>query len=110
LGVIEQNLRTNAGLSFSNSRKCEVCSGIGWRRRYSCKLCKNRFTYSKKKEIKVKIPKNYNVGQTFRLRGQGHESWKAPNGDIFSTVNVSIPNLEELSEEDKNKLKEMLKN
>jgi len=107
-GIIEQNMRSPQGFVISRKYDCPVCKGQGWLRTKTCSVCKNSIVYKKTKEIEFKLPKNFQLGQRVCIRGEGNESWKAPNGNIFVTPKVDIPDLSLLSREDKRKLKELL--
>ena len=60
-------------------------------------------------KLNIVIPKGISNGVTLRLGGKGGRGFNGgPSGDMFLTVRVNYPDLEQLSEEEKEQLNQLL--
>lgn len=87
---------------------CRVCSGLGWVSGRHCRVCKDRLVYSKEKTSTFKIPRNFIFGNRLRLAGHGNESWNCPAGSVILEPKLVLPNIDQLSTEDQELLKNFL--
>jgi molecular chaperone DnaJ len=109
-GVLSSSSRVGGqSVFFSRQFTCSTCGGLGWVRSKGCQICKNKLVYSKDKEVTFKIPIKYKLGQGIRLKGLGNESWNCPNGDIYVTPSIDLPDLSKLEDPKKEELLKILR-
>jgi DnaJ-class molecular chaperone len=90
-------------------KKCGQCQGEGWIRKKSCNKCRNSGKRFIKKNIVVKVPENYSLGNnTVVVKGGGEQGHNAPHGDLKVTLSPGINRLENLSEEEIESLRRLL--
>jgi len=59
--------------------------------------------------VNVTIPKGIKNGQKMKVKGHGIRHKRAADGDLIITANILLPKIEEMTEDDITKLKEILK-
>jgi len=99
--------RKNMGFTqvVANSQ-CHICKGKGWYSIRHCKQCQDSGFYFKKKTLAFLLPENYVTGQSIRLANCGHENYKKPSSSVLITPIFSFPNLSNLDDKIKKKLKD----
>ena len=74
---------------FQMARPCPKCRGRGQTFKESCHTCSSSGRVSKKRKIKVTIPKGVSDGNQLRLSGEGEGGFrKGPSGDLYVEVRV----------------------
>ncbi len=88
---------------------CGGCGGQGRKISKICKECSGRGTQTDIKNLTVSIPKGISHGATLRLAGQGGRGFHGgPPGDILLLIKVQYPDLNRLSEEEKEQLVQLI--
>lgn len=106
-GEITKTVTLQRNYNVKQTKACPKCKGKGWFIKNSCNICKGLLVFSKKKEVVFRVPKRYSFGDTIRLRNKGHESFKHGNSDIFIKPKIILPEIEKLTKEDQDKVKEI---
>lgn len=88
---------------------CTACNGVGKKRLNTCEACSGKGTTAvKNRQIKLKIPPNTRDGAVLRLTGQGPNGiFGGHPGHIFVKVQMIMPEIDNLSEEELNVLKKL---
>ena len=108
-GVITRNIKTQNNMGMIQQTKCSSCNGMGWKQLHDhCRECKDKLLKQVTKKVKFKVPKDYRYGQELNLRGQGNIGWRVPAGNLRVRPDIRLPNLEDLSEEEKKFLEVIL--
>lgn len=105
-GKIMNKTRTPFG-HITQSQRCHFCGGIGWKKNKHCKQCNETLIYHKTKTIKFRINKNYVSGSKIKIQKAGNEGWKTSISDLYITPLIVIPDLTNLPEDDRKKLRDL---
>ncbi|MBU5669941.1 molecular chaperone DnaJ [Peptoniphilus sp. MSJ-1] len=74
---------------FVRTTVCDECNGSGEKIETPCKKCNGKGKVSRRKKIKVNIPKGVDTGNIISLTGQGSVGENGgPNGDVFVYIRV----------------------
>lgn len=74
---------------FQMARPCHQCRGKGKTFKESCHTCNTSGRISKKRKIKVNIPKGVSDGNQLRLSNEGEGGYrKGPAGDLYVEIRV----------------------
>jgi molecular chaperone DnaJ len=88
---------------------CGQCQGKGQIVKTPCEPCKGRGVVPEKKGVNLIVPPGIQHGNTMRLQGQGGAGFNGgPPGDVMVVVQINYPNMDTLSDDEKEKLKELL--
>jgi len=86
-GSIHETRRSLLG-TFSSTRECGECHGIGKVPKAACKDCAGQGVYSQQEEIKLTIPAGIDNGEMIRLPGRGEAVRGGESGDLYVKVHV----------------------
>jgi len=86
-GQIREVRRSILG-SFSTTKTCEVCLGVGKIPSEKCSNCHGAGVVRKQNEIDLNIPSGINNGEMLKMTGQGEEIQSGHSGDLYIKVNV----------------------
>ncbi len=101
-------LQVQQGSMFMQ-RGCDNCQAQGQVVKTPCEPCKGKGVIPERKGINLVIPEGVKHGNTMRLAGQGGAGFNGgPPGDVMVIVQLNYPDVSSLSDEDKEKLKELL--
>lgn len=88
---------------------CDQCQAQGQSIKTPCVPCQGRGVVPEKKGINLVVPAGIQHGNSMRLAGQGGAGFNGgPPGDVIVVVQLNYPNMDQLSEDEKSKLKELL--
>lgn len=77
------------GMSMQSTTVCPQCNGSGKRIKTPCNTCRGKGKVRRTQKIKVKVPAGIDMGQAFRVSGQGNVgSNGGPNGDVMVEVYI----------------------
>lgn len=90
-------------------RTCDRCAGTGVLTLKSCDACEGKKTHKvKDRKYKVKIESGYKDGMILKLVGQGRVGTNGgPIGDVLVKLNMDMPKVEGLTEDQIKVLKEI---
>lgn len=98
--------RQNGNIFLQSSRACPKCNGRGFTATKSCNSCSGSGTCMIEKNVELEIPIGVSPGQIVGVTGEGHIGLNGgANGDLAVKLHISMPNLNELTEEQKKVLK-----
>ncbi len=87
-GTIRTTRQTMFG-AMQQQSTCPKCSGSGKIIKTPCQTCKGKGRVRRNKKIKVTIPAGIDLGQSVRVRGEGHAGTNGgPAGDLIVGVNI----------------------
>lgn len=90
---------------------CKNCRGEGQRIKTLCDSCNGQGAETENKVLNIQIPKGIPHGTTLRLGGRGGRGLNGgPPGDVLLGVKINYPDLDELSDEDRDTLERLLSN
>ena len=108
-GVISEVMRMNQHMIFENTKTCGICKGIGWLNTKSCHVCHHTLKHTKNKIIVLGWPEGeYEVGNSIKLENSGNENWNTPNSSVIFTPKLILPEVNQMTEEDRENLKRIL--
>ncbi len=88
---------------------CRDCRGEGEKVKKICESCKGQGTTSEHKKLTVQIPQGIHNGATLRIQGEGGRGLNGgPPGDLMIGLQVSMPDVSILTDEERKKLEELL--
>lgn len=88
---------------------CGACGGRGQRIKTPCSKCNARGIIAEDKFLTVQIPPAMQSGTVLRVPGAGGRGFNGgPPGDVLLHAQVKYPALDNLTEEEKNQLKQLL--
>lgn len=88
---------------------CGVCKGQGNKPKTFCGKCAGKGMFEEEKILTIVIPKGIANGANLRLVGQGGRGFnEGPYGDMLLVVKINYPDLDLLSEKEKEQLKKLL--
>jgi molecular chaperone DnaJ len=89
---------------------CGRCQAQGQVVKTPCTPCKGRGIVPETKGINLAVPPGIMHGNTLRLQGQGGAGFNGgPPGDVMVVIQFKLPDVSNMGDEDKEKLKELLK-
>lgn len=105
--IIQQ--RRMGHMTTMTSTPCPDCTGLGKKKLNTCQACSGKgSTLVKDREITLKIPPNTRDGSILRLNGQGPDGvFGGQPGHILVKVQMTMPDIEKLTEEEINVLKKL---
>lgn len=87
-GTVRTTRQTMFG-AIQQQAACAKCGGTGKIIKTPCQTCKGKGRVRKNKKIKVTIPAGIDLGQSVRVRGEGHAGINGgPAGDLIVGVNI----------------------
>ena len=87
-GSVRTSRQTPLG-AFVQTSTCPRCNGRGKIIKNPCSTCKGKGKVRHNKKITVKIPAGIDMGQSVRIRGEGHAgSNGGPAGDLLVAVTI----------------------
>ena len=87
-GTVRTTRQTPLG-AFVQSSTCARCGGRGKIIKNPCPTCKGKGKVRRNQKITVKIPAGIDIGQSVRIRGEGHAGTNGgPAGDLLVAVNI----------------------
>ncbi|MAZ67678.1 molecular chaperone DnaJ [bacterium] len=86
-GSIRETRRSMLG-TFTSTRECSECHGIGKIPKTPCEGCKGQGVYRQQEEIKLSIPAGIDNGEMIRLPGRGEAVRGGESGDLYVKVHV----------------------
>lgn len=89
-------------------RDCPYCSTLGWINKSHCTRCRGSYHYVEEKTVSVTFSHTDLTQGMVRVRGAGHENWNCPTGNVLFSIKVNIPNLNNLTEEERQSLKYLI--
>jgi len=107
-GMISRSIKTSHGF-INTTKSCTRCNKVGWTTERSCRICKGKLVYHKKKEVNFTIPPRYSIGKLLQFSGLGNEGWKVTPGCLGIMPIIDLPDLSKLNIEDCALLNELLK-
>ena len=88
---------------------CQLCEGTGQAPSESCSSCAGAKLVSENKNIRIQVPPQLTPGSRLRFAGAGGAGTEGmPAGDLFVQVSVERPNLENLTDEERESLRTLL--
>ncbi len=77
------------GMSMQSTSVCPQCNGRGKIVKTPCNTCRGKGKVRHTQKLKVKVPAGIDMGQMFRVAGQGNVgSNGGPNGDVMVEVSI----------------------
>ncbi len=77
------------GMSMQSTSVCPQCNGRGKIIKNQCSTCRGKGKVRHTQKLKVKVPAGIDMGQMFRVPGQGNVgSNGGPNGDVMVEVTI----------------------
>lgn len=77
------------GMSMQSTSVCPQCGGQGKIIKTPCTTCRGKGKVRRNQKLKVKVPAGIDMGQAFRVSGQGNVGVNGgPNGDVMVEVSV----------------------
>ncbi len=81
--------QTLMGMSMQSTVVCPHCNGSGKQIKTPCTTCRGKGKVRHTKKMKVKVPAGIDMGQAFRVSGQGNVgSNGGPNGDVMVEIYI----------------------
>ena len=72
------------GMSMQSTTVCPQCNGSGKQIKTPCNTCRGKGKVRRTQKMKVKVPAGIDMGQAFRVSGQGNVGYNGgPNGDVM---------------------------
>ena len=72
------------GMAMQSTTVCPQCNGSGKQIKTPCNTCRGKGKVRRTQKMKVKVPSGIDMGQAFRVSGQGNVgSNGGPNGDVM---------------------------
>ena len=72
------------GMSMQSTTVCPNCNGSGKHIKTPCSTCRGKGKVKRTQRIKVRVPAGIDMGQAFRVSGQGSVGTNGgPNGDVM---------------------------
>lgn len=88
---------------------CGHCGGQGKSPKSPCSICEGKGLKNQHKKMNIAVPEQTVNGTVLRLAGQGGLGFRGgPPGDVLIQVLVKYPNLNELSDEERGQLEQLL--
>jgi molecular chaperone DnaJ len=82
---------------------CEVCFGSGKKLKEQCETCGGKGHLIEKKVGKIKLREGI-INNTIQAAGLGNRPFGRPPGNLFIAVSLILPDVDDLSEEDRTTL------
>lgn len=77
------------GMSMQSTSVCPQCNGRGKIVKTPCTTCRGKGKVRHTQKLKVKVPAGIDMGQAFRVPGQGNVGTNGgPNGDVMVEVTI----------------------
>ena len=77
------------GMQMQSTTVCPQCNGSGKHIKTPCNTCRGKGKVRRTQKLKVKVPAGIDMGQAFRVSGQGNVgSNGGPNGDVMVEVYI----------------------
>ena len=77
------------GMAMQSTTVCPQCNGSGKQIKTPCSTCRGKGKVRRTQKIKVKVPAGIDMGQAFRVSGQGNVGVNGgPNGDVMVEVYI----------------------
>ena len=77
------------GMSMQSTTVCPKCNGQGKIIKTPCTTCRGKGKVRRSQRLKVKVPAGIDMGQAFRVAGQGNVGFNGgPNGDVMVEVTI----------------------
>lgn len=86
-GSVRETRRSVLG-TFSSTRECNECHGIGKVPKNPCKKCKGQGVLHQQEEITLTIPAGIDNGEMIRLPGKGEAIQGGESGDLYIKIHV----------------------
>ncbi len=86
-GRLKMNQQTPWGM-MSQTVSCDECNGIGKIPENKCRKCNGSGIINAKENVKIKIPKGIDNGQTMRVQNTGNRGRNNSIGDLLLEVRV----------------------
>ena len=81
--------QTFMGMSMQSTTVCPHCNGSGKQIKTPCSTCRGKGKVRRTQKMKVKVPAGIDMGQAFRVSGQGNVGTNGgPNGDVMVEVSI----------------------
>ncbi len=87
-GKVHEARRSPFG-TFSVTRVCDTCGGVGEVPKEPCPTCKGQGVLHKREEVNVRIPAGIGNGEMIRITGGGEAIPKGTAGDLYIKVHVT---------------------
>lgn len=101
--------RIDGNSTFVQTIPCRACRGAGGIPTKNCESCGGSGSEERQKEVLVEIPAGARNGTILTYHGKGLEGKNGgPPGDLHFIMEVRYPNLDEMSEEDREMLRKIL--
>ncbi len=72
------------GMAMQSTTVCPQCNGSGKQIKTPCNTCRGKGKVRRTQKMKVKVPAGIDMGQAFRVSGQGNVGVNGgPNGDVM---------------------------
>jgi molecular chaperone DnaJ len=100
-GVMTQ-VRQGRGVHVQSTGPCQACGGRGGTPKEKCTACEGRGSVNAEREVVLPIPPGIRDGQPVGAAGQGGSGINGgPPGDLIVKMRMKYPDLEELTDEQK---------
>ena len=77
------------GMAMQSTTVCPQCNGSGKHIKTPCSTCRGKGKVRRTQKLKVKVPAGIDMGQAFRVSGQGNVGANGgPNGDVMVEVYI----------------------
>ena len=77
------------GMAMQSTTVCPQCNGSGKQIKTPCNTCRGKGKVRRTQKMKVKVPAGIDMGQAFRVSGQGNVGANGgPNGDVMVEVYI----------------------
>ena len=77
------------GMAMQSTTVCPQCNGSGKHIKTPCSTCRGKGKVRRTQKMKVKVPAGIDMGQAFRVSGQGNVGANGgPNGDVMVEVYI----------------------
>ncbi len=86
-GAVHETRRSLLG-TFTSTRQCQECAGVGKMPKKKCKDCAGTGVRSQQEEIKLAIPAGIDNGEMIRMPGKGEAVRGGVAGDLYIKVHV----------------------
>jgi len=86
-GQVREVRRSILG-SFSTTKTCEACLGVGKIPSEKCSNCRGAGVYRKQREVELNIPAGISNGETLKMSGAGEDIQGGSSGDLYIKVSV----------------------
>ena len=96
------------GMSVNSSRPCPECGGRGFISSKACEFCEGVGNSVVDKKLELEVPVGIREGQVIGAMGEGGVGLNGgPPGDFVVKIYMKMPNLDELTEEQRKVLEEI---